>query len=507
MGLTDFLLGGPPLLRFRSALLQQPQAPPPAQKLHYLPGTQVAFTETSPYGGMLTHGPGATDILNAPRGGDANSIVFACLRVLSDAYIEPPLRVYTVDAEGERDPVRDHPLQVLLDRPNPGMTGRELRRWLRWVCALEGNAYLRKLRAGDRRTGNVTALWPISPTRMEILSRGTEYISAYRYHYAPGKWEDLPPENVLHFRSGLDDADHRRGLSLIRRVLGLLTTDWQAILWANSLLANGAVPGSVLETDAALTQQQADELKARLQAVYGVGGQGGVAVLGNGAKWHQVGLKPEDMATTALHRLSEERISGCFGVPAILAGLGVGLDQATYSNARVLGELFTERTLMPLWALDEDKWHRGLDADFGLSDRLICAHDLSDVRALQEDEDAKYKRLDTAVKGGWVTINEARTDAGWAPLPDGDVLMLPAQWAPTPPERLRDASAVPSPSVEASGDDIPAAFRNMGGPLPESKQDEATVTDADLAAWRARGRALGIEDFTGAVSNNGNGQH
>jgi hypothetical protein len=54
------------------------------------------------------------------------------------------------------------------------------------------------------------------------------------------------------------------------------------------------------------------------------------------------------------------------------------------------------------------------------------AFDLSEVRALQEDVNEQYKRLDLAVAGGWVKPNEARQEVGFEPLPEFDQPEPPA---------------------------------------------------------------------------------
>jgi hypothetical protein len=48
----------------------------------------------------------------------------------------------------------------------------------------------------------------------------------------------------------------------------------------------------------------------------------------------------------------------------------------------------------------------------------VVARDLTDVRALQEDENERYKRLTEAVVAGWVLPNEARSEIGLPPIED-----------------------------------------------------------------------------------------
>ena len=62
----------------------------------------------------------------------------------------------------------------------------------------------------------------------------------------------------------------------------------------------------------------------------------------------RLSFSPQDLDIGLLRRVPEESISAVLGVPAILAGLGAGLENATYSNARELREFFTENKLIPL---------------------------------------------------------------------------------------------------------------------------------------------------------------
>jgi hypothetical protein len=264
------------------------------------------------------------------------------------------------------------------------------------------------------------------------------------------------------------------------------------------------MPGLVLSLppDTPMTEEQATQLQERMQGIYGAGRRGRIGVVAGGATLTSVGFNPEQMKLDILSDQSEERISGVLGVPAILAGLGAGLDAATYNNSGQLRQHFTETTLVPRWTTDAEVWTLGLVPEFTSADDIVCRHDLSDVRALQEDEDAKYERLARGVAGGFLTINEARSDVGLAPLiPErGDVLLLPNNSVATP---LTPPEPAAQPAEDTVDDDIepvaiPAAFRNLALPLPATKQGD-DITAADLAAARRRARDLGLLGFWDAT--------
>jgi HK97 family phage portal protein len=395
-------------------------APESEVKLYAINDYRAALTSN-----MLIHGPGATTLLEGAYANDGNSAVYACLEALAMAFFEPPLRVFRGAEHGDHETVLEHPMQALLDNPNPAMSGRELQFWIGWACACDGNAYLVKLRSGDALSGNVVQLWPVSPRLMRpmTIKNSGDFISFYRRELGDGKHEDIPTENVIHFKLGVDDRDHRLGLSNLKRLVREVATDDEATTFSDTLLKNYGIPGLVvtLPESATMKREDAIELQARIQAEYGGNNRGRVGVLAPGAKLEQLGFSPEALSLKALHDFPETRICAVLRVPPAVAYLGVGLEQsANYASLRVIYEAFTERTMIPLWALAGSRWTQSLKPDFTRESGLYLAYDLSEVRALQEDMDARYKRLDLAVQGGWIKKNEARAEVGFEPLPEFD---------------------------------------------------------------------------------------
>lgn len=405
MGILDWL---GPLSTARRAPYELGDVRADAQKMQYYEGPRAAFTVNT-----LISGAGWSDANETTA--QRNAAVYACLQALATAFPEPPLRVYRQRGD-TRAPEPTSPLQLLLDRPNAHMSAEQVLAWTVWALHCDGNAYWRKLRNGRSA---VVELWPISPTRVEPRTANPgDFISYYRYFYEPGKFVDLAPEDVVHFRLGLDDEDHRRGLSPLKRLVRHVSSDDNATKFADALLRNFAVPGLVVQVpaDARLTPEDAAELKASVSAAYGAENRGNVGVLTGGATMQALGFSPEQMDLKSLHRIPEERIAAVLGVPAIVAGLGAGLDRATYSNVREAREMFTESKLVPLWRSVAATLDLQLVPDFA-SSGLSVAFDLAEVRALADDQTARFERLNLAVQGGWLTADEAREQIGLPPLP------------------------------------------------------------------------------------------
>lgn len=451
-----------PLQSLSNWLTATDRQPTDAKALNFnlggMPWTQVQH--------ILVHGPGAGDVDQQYKN-DGNSAVFACLMALSAAYIEPPVKVWRLDSNDKKEPLPKHALQRMLNDPHPELTADELWWWTQWARHCDGNAYLRKMRSGNELTGNVVYLHPLSPRLVDPVTAkdSTNFIDAYRYRFEPGKWEDIPPENIIHFRLGIDDGDTRKGMSPLKRLVRAIATDEEATKFSDALLRNFAVPGLVVTTpaDSQINREQAEDLSERIADRFGQDGRGRVGVLSAGATISPVGFSPEQMRLDVLHGFPESRICACIGVPPIIANLQIGLEQsANYASMRQITENFTEKKLAPIWRMDDAVLRKHLLPDFDTSETVTIERDLTEVRALQEDMDAKYKRLTEAVVAGWVLPDEARSEIGLPPMEEvaPPPLALPAPTEAPPPEQVAAMRRVLQ--LKAAGfEDYPALLAAM----------------------------------------------
>jgi HK97 family phage portal protein len=414
--------------------LSQAAGQPQEVKFRFTPSSEGAPGE---YIQSLIQTMNPTDGTYAGKG-DGNSAVFACLMALSMGSIEPPLTVFRKDSKGKTSPQPKHPLQAFLDDPNPDLDMLEIRFWLAWARHCDGNAYLLKTRSGNALTGNPIELWPISPTRMRPWTeKGSKnFIDYFQFDDKPGHHEEIPKENVIHFKIGIDDRDPRKGISPLKRLIREIASDAEAMLFADQLLGNFGIPGLVVQLppDVVMSREQKLEMKTGIEQAFGSNNRGNVGLLTEGATMHQFGFNPQQMNLEVLHNVPEARVCAALGVHPAVAMLGVGLAQtANFASLKAVYEAFTERKLVPLWKLDEAKWNKRLKPDFTSDSNIVVMHDLSEVRALQEDQDALYARLDTAVKTGWVLPDEARSEVGLPPMPDGSGMEPIAKPAPPAP--------------------------------------------------------------------------
>lgn len=373
-----------------------------------------------------------------------NGAFFACVSALAMSFPEPPLGVW--DDEGaDAKRLSAHPLRFLLRRPNPLMGEDEMAIWTIVYMAIGGNAYWHKVR--DRR-GQVVELWPYHAGQISPVPGGPTWISGYEFDDGAGHKTPIPTEDVVHFKwPSPDPTQPWMAQPPLLAAAREVDTDNEATRYLMALLRNDAVPRTMILTpaDSLLDTESKRRLKEQFARTYGGDGRGDVAILDGGATVQRLSLNLEEMAFEALHRIPEARIASAMRVPPIVAGLNVGLERSTYSNYGEAVTHFTTGTLVPLWRIVASEVEADLGGEFPTSGRtgggVYVRHDLSQVQALQEDEAAKWQRVDTAVKGGYLTVNQALTMLGQQSVNGGDVFLWPSGVTPVPADRMAEVVA------------------------------------------------------------------
>ncbi len=367
--------------------------------------------------------------------GLGNSAVIACLRVLETKFPEAIPRVVEEDETGEEKPIIGHSAAELLRRPNPYMTWGLLSSYAIVAGHVAGDVYLLVVRNG---AGEPIALWPLNPDFVEIRSGDDSDVvdsSLFidHYSYSPqGRPIPLTPiEDVIHLRPyGLDPEDYRHGKAPIKSVLREVLTDEEAGQFSAALLGNLGIPGVVIapKSDSdTIGETAAKRLADTWQAKFGGRNRGEPFISSGAVDVKVLSFTPEQMNLTALRRVPEERVSAVTGVPAILAGLGAGLERATYSNVEELKTWMTEDTLVPTWLeYGEQLTLQFFEPNYNPPPNQRIAFDITKVRALQDDRDKLATRWGTLVEHTIAPIAEARAAMNLPVQPEHEVFLLPA---------------------------------------------------------------------------------
>lgn len=395
------------------------------------------------------------DYLREVGDGTGSSTVMAPLLWIARTFPEAPLMVWRVLEDGQEEEERKHELLRLLRRPNKFYTGRVL-----WMATMldyfaDGNAYWLKIRS---ETGQVTELWwtptwTITPEAEDT----TDFVRHYLYRPGDGVEVALPPEDVVHFRFGLDPDDPRKGRSPLKSVLREVFTDDEAANFTAQLLRNAGVPGLVVspEGDGSPSDEDVQATKRYVHEAFTGDKRGEPLVMSGPTKVQQLGWSPDQLNLRDLRRIPEERVSAVLGVPAIVAGLGAGLDRSTFTNYTEAREAAYEQNIIPSQGAVSEEVQFQLLSDFEGDDGVWdfrVGFDLSKVRVLQSDQKELAERLGAEVRGGFTRVAEARRELGRKVEPADDVYLRPMSVIEVPagadPRERPEGATTPPMQVE-----------------------------------------------------------
>lgn len=410
--------------------------------------------------------------------GTSNSIIVATLGWISRNFPEAPFRIRERDEDGEWSETQDPGairLVDLLRSPNPYFSGVLL--WMATIVDywVNGNAVWWKIRQeGGPGSGAVRELWWIPWALIEPRwpEDGSVYISHYEYKPDPTKTIKIEPTEVVHFRYGLDPDNIRVGRSPLLSILREIFTDDQAAAFSASLLRNLGVPGVVISPvseDQDMDSDGAKGIKADFSERFGGDNRGAPLVMSQPTNISVLSFNPQQMDLKGLRRVPEERVTAVTGVPAIVAGLGAGLDRSTFANFAEAREAGFEENILPSQRNLASQIDIQLLPDFVVDrSRFLCDFDPTGIRVLQEDQTALWTRAADAASKGLITIASFKQQIGLPVNDEADHVYLRAFNVVTVPEDQTPEESMIQEQA-ASGPDM--------GQEPPAGSSNGTVTD------------------------------
>lgn len=368
--------------------------------------------------------------------------VYVAVSRIAEAAALVPLHVYRLERE-RRIAVERHPLEVLLDAPNPHLSRFELFEQTIGMLELTGNAYW--FLGGDAR-GVPVEIWPLRPDRVTIVPDEARFVRGYVYEI-DGLRLPLDAREVVHFKRWHPGSDYY-GLSALEAARVAVASDRAMSEWnRNTFSKDNGVPAGIVTIKDFVTDGDFERIKREWRQSYG-GTQRRTAFLRGGSiEWHNIGLSHVDLDFLKGRQAHRDEILSIFGVP-----IGLISENATEANARVAERQFIERTLWPKLARIAQKisqqvlpfWPGPHTAEF------------EDIRPT--DVSTRLEEIRTAAAA--LSINEIREryyhlpPVAWGTLPAG---MMPDVSTQAEPEARKTAPSDLRPDdvdAEETKDDV-----------------------------------------------------
>ena len=247
-------------------------------------------------------------------------LVYAAVKLRAEAMSRPPLKVWLRGADGtEQEADSEHPLQVLLDKANDWWTTGDLLRATSTYFDLFGSAFWVLDKTSP--SSEPTAIWAARPDRMRVIAQQDRYISEFIYGgigSIAGGGKRYRPDEVVWFRN-FNPLDEFAGLSPIAPTRLSIDMAADAELHNRRVFQNGLLGDSVITSKGQVTQEQVDDLWARLKKKFATPENSHrPMVLGSEMDAKLLTLSARDMEFNISLRWSLENVCRVYGVPKTL---------------------------------------------------------------------------------------------------------------------------------------------------------------------------------------------
>jgi HK97 family phage portal protein len=363
---------------------------------------------------------GATQVGNE-LSASLRGTVFACLQHRANALSGIKFDAYKEQNWEKEELGRGHWTNELLSNPNPYFTRSQVFGYIENWLSINGNAFIWTPTNGYRVP---LQMWVLNPTRMRVIKGENNFIDGYVYQSAQEGNIAIPEKEIIHLAK-LHPASRPEeiigmnifGVGLVTAALEYANIDREVSAYLARLFANNTVPPliakvpDVLDRDEWIRMQsnwneELPDYKLR-------------ALLGRGM---QLELPPKGELSTSYDAVSRDtraQIAQVFGVPP-------GMLDGSFQNratAEVQFAIFRQNTIDPeaLYIAEEFTRHfRRWEEDV-----LIEAQPYT-----YADPDADLRQEEFELKWGIKTINDARGERGYDPIPNGDVPLIAGGFIP-----------------------------------------------------------------------------
>jgi len=328
--------------------------------------------------------------------------VYAAIRAIAHRVAATPLRIYHRLPDGSEEELRDprHPVSRLFNYVNPFHTRYWL--WSQTITFLQltGNAYWYAPRNG---LGAPAELWVAGAQAMRVVPDKVRFIAGYEYRSPDGDTLRFAPDEIVHLKLP-NPANLYYGRGPLQAAAETVDTHESMKTTQLRMMRRGAFPGGAIETDASLTPEQQERLRAQFESQYaGSDNSGRWLVLEGGIEAKPLTLTPQEMAFVESTAAQRDEILAMFGVPAAVLGLSRDVNKAV---AEAMDIIFARYTVAPLLQLIEDQVNQDLLPRF--DDRLFVRF----ANPVLLDAESRRRETREDYRAGLLTLAEARAENG-----------------------------------------------------------------------------------------------
>lgn len=371
------------------------------------------------------------------------------------------LHLYERLGDSDRQRLTDHPLALLLTKPNPYTSRYRFIQALVSDFAVYANAYWLKTNFG---TTDGRGLVRIPPPL--IKPEGDDWLTPEAFKVTGSRGSTIyPRDQIVYFRGyGLDKDQGISPLEALRRVL---REEWAGSEMREQIMRNGARASGYLERPAT-APQWSDTARERFRQSWtaqytGSGpGAGGTPILEDGMSFRPVSQTARDLQYIEARKLTREEVAAAYHVPPPMIGL---LENATFSNITEQRKMLYTETLGPWLTMITEELELQLIPEFEPQPQRFYL-EFNIREKLTGDFVERGAVMAQAIGGPYLTVNEGRAMDNRPPVDGGDELIRPLNV--TQPGDQNPIPAETEPAQPSSAGAPARRVKQVGRGVPEA---------------------------------------
>jgi HK97 family phage portal protein len=337
-----------------------------------------------------------------------HSAVFRAIFLLSSLVGILPINKYRRLPNGNLEKIIDRTTRLLRE-PSYVQTGQIFRETVHNRVLTWGNGYAKIIRNGAFEP---TELRILDSSKVNLRENNGEF-----FYEITGDSKLLAPEYVLHIPALTTDG--YVGKSPIQVAKESIGGGLALQKYGNEFIANGSKQSGILMHPATLGDKGVQNLRNSFNKNL-KDKSGGVMILEEGMKYQGITIPPDQAQFLASRKFSVTEIARWFGIPPHFLA---DLDRATFSNIEHQSVEFVMYSLMP-WL---KRWEEELNKKLLTEDEKDDHFFKFNVNALlRGDLKSRYEAYATALRMGWMNVNEVRELEEMNKIEGGDKYFIEA---------------------------------------------------------------------------------
>lgn len=367
------------------------------------------------------------------EGYQASSVVYAAVEKRAKLIASVPWVVRVRKGDKWED-APEHPLQKLINNPNPDQSCYEFMYSASQSLDLTGNTFISEIKAGT--AGLPRELWQFPTKHIKIKAGRQRLIEAFEYHSESQGRIVIPADEMIQLRMPNPDSP-LWGMPVLMAAGQATDIDREAGAFQKVSLQNRGLSDIAVELPDGTTPEQADYVRDKLKERQ-TGPANARAPIVSSGKVTQLSQTAAEMDFVNSRKAVWSEIAAVFGVP--LSTLGFTED-VNLANAESMDKQLWQNTIIPQLELIKRQLNSQLAAEFG--DDVELFFDISNVTALQEDMGKKLENASRLWGMGlpFNVINQ-KLELGFEDIEGGDIGYIPTGVLPVGFDAPQDESEV-----------------------------------------------------------------